>query len=184
MLGRIKLVGVVAGLFAVLLPFPTLAENVSFSAVPAEVCIHDLLPGEPTQFELTICNNDGVAHNFTVGIFPTPQQERREGRTEFPDPSWISFSSPKIQVTASSQANVTVAVAIPQEQRWAGRDWETWLSVTSESSDMLAVKLYVRLLVSTGGTRFSPGLVAGIAVAVVLLGFGGYYYFRRRARLE
>jgi LPXTG-motif cell wall-anchored protein len=75
-------------------------------------------------------------------------------------------------------------VAIPQEQRWAGRDWETWLAVTSESSDMLAVKLYVRLLVSTGGTRFSPGLVAGIAVAVVLLGFGGYYYFRRRARPE
>jgi hypothetical protein len=184
MAGRIELVGLVAGLLAGLLPFPTLAENVNFSVVPAEVRIHDLLPGEPTQFELTIHNKDEVAHNFTFGIFPPPQEERREGRTELPDPSWISFSSPKIEVTASSQANVTIVVAIPQEQRWAGRDWETWLAVTSESSDMLAVKLYVRLLVSTGGTRFSPGLVAGIAVAVVLLGFGGYYYFRRRARPE
>jgi hypothetical protein len=161
-----------------------LAENVSFSVAPAEIRIHDLLPGESTQLELTIHNKDEVAHNFTFGIFPPPQKERREGRTEFPDPSWISFSSPNIEITAGSQANVTVVVAIPQEQRWAASDWETWLAVTSESSDMLAAKLYVRLLVSTGGTRFSPGLVAGIAVAVVLLGFGGYHYFRRRAGLE
>ena len=184
MVGRIKSVGLAAGLLAGLLPFPTLAENVNFSVVPAEVRIHDLLPGQTTQFELTIHNKDEVAHNFTLDIFAPPQEERREGRIEFPDPSWISFSSPKIEITASSQANVTVVVTIPQEQRWARRDWETWLAATSESSDMLAVKLYVRLLVSTGGTRFSPGFVAGIAVAVVLLGVGGYHYFRRRARSQ
>ncbi len=184
MLQPIRLAALVAGFLLTIFPSPALAENVNFSVVPAEVRIHDLLPGEPTQFKLAVHNKDEVAHNFTFDIFPPPQEERREGRTEFPDPSWISFSSPKLEVTASSHANVTVVVAIPQEQRWAGRDWETWLAVTSESSDMLAVKLYVRLLVSTGGTRFSPRLVAGIAVAVGLLSFGSYYYFTRRARLE
>jgi hypothetical protein len=32
--------------------------------------------------------------------------------------------------------------------------------------------------------RFNAGLVAGIAVAIVLLGYGGYHYFRRKARPE
>jgi Na+/alanine symporter len=49
---------------------------------------------------------------------------------------------------------------------------------------MLAVKLYVRLLVSTGGTRVNAGLVAGIAIAIVLLGCGAYYYFRHKTRPE
>jgi LPXTG-motif cell wall-anchored protein len=182
MVGRIKLAALVAGFLVVFFPFLTLAENVNFSVVPAEVHIDSLLPGETTQFELTVHNKDEIAHNFTFATFPPPKEERREGRTEFPDPTWISFSSPKIQIAANSQASVMVTTAIPQEQRWAGRDWETWLAITAESSDMLAVKLYVRLLVSTGGTRVNAGLVAGIAAAAVLLGFGGYYYFRRRAR--
>jgi len=38
--------------------------------------------------------------------------------------------------------------------------------------------------VSTGGTKFNAGLVAGIVVGIVLLGCGGYYYFRRRAKPE
>lgn len=184
MVGHIKLAGLIAGFLAVLLPFLTLAENVNFSVVPAEVHIDSLFPGEATEFELTIHNKDEAAHNFTFTTFPPPKGERREGRTEFPDPSWIGFSSPKIEIAASSQAHATVMVAIPQEQRWAGRDWETWLAVTAESSDMLAVKLYVRLLVSTSGTRVNIGLVAGIAAAVVLLGCGGYYYFRRKVRHE
>jgi hypothetical protein len=88
-------------------------------------------------------------------------------------------------VTAESEANVTVRVAISQEQKWAGQDWETWLGVAAESSDLLSVKLYVRLLVSTNPateTRSNAGLFAGIAVAIVLLSYGGYYYFRRKAK--
>ena len=182
MVWPIRLARLIAGSLLVLLPFLTLAENVNFSVVPAEVHIDSLLPGETTEFEVTIHNKDEVAHNFTFTAFPPPKEERREGRTEFPDPSWISFSSPKIEISASSQAHATVMVTIPQEQTWAGRDWETWLAVTAESSDMLAVKLYVRLLVSTGGTRVNMGMVAGIAAAVLFLGCGGYYYFRHRTR--
>ncbi|MFC1927211.1 hypothetical protein ACFLW7_01335 [Chloroflexota bacterium] len=184
MVRPIRLAGLIAGFLAVLLPLLTLAENVNFSIVPAEVHVDSLLPGEATEFQLIIHNKDEVAHNFSFTTFAPPKDERREGRTEFPDPSWISFSSPKIEIAASSQAHATVMVAIPQEQRWAGRDWETWLAVTAESSDMLAVKLYVRLLVSTSGTRVSIRLLAGIVAAVVLLGCGGYYYFRRKARHE
>ena len=133
---------------------------------------------------MTIHNKDDTAHNYTIATFPPLQDQTREGRAQFPDDDWITFSRQRIEITADSQANVTVVVAIPQEQRWADRDWETWLAVTAESSDMLAVKLYVRLLVSTGGTRFNPGVVAGIAVAAVLLAFGGYYYLKRRTTPE
>jgi hypothetical protein len=184
MIGRIKLAGVIAALLIIFLPSFTLAQDVNFGVAPAEVKIDNLPPGETTEFELTIHNKDEIAHVFTFTTFQPPEEERREGRAEFPDDSWISFSSPGIEVAANSEANVTVTVAIPQEQKWAGEDWETWLGVAAESSDLLSAKLYVRCLVSTVGGKSNIGLFAGIAVAIVLLGYGGYYYFRRKAKPE
>jgi hypothetical protein len=184
MVARIKSAGLIAAFLVMFFPFHALAEDVNFSVIPAEVHIDNLLPGESAEFELTIHNKDEIAHNFTVTTFPPPKEERREGRAQFPDDSWISFSCPRIEIAGTSQANTTVTVAIPQEQKWAGRDWEMWLGVTPESSDLLAAKLYVRLLVSTGGMRFSAGLVTAIAVAIVLLAYGGYHYFRRKTRSE
>jgi hypothetical protein len=187
MVGRIKSAGVIAVFLVIFFPSFTLAQDVNFGVAPAEVKIDNLPPGETTEFELTINNKDEIAHVFTFTTFQPPEEERREERAEFPDDSWISFSSPRIEVAANSQANVTVTVAIPQEQKWAGEDWETWLGVAAESSDLLGVKLYVRLLVSTNpavGGKSNIGLFAGIAVAIVLLGYGGYYYFRRKAKPE
>ena len=148
------------------------------------VIIDNLPPGEATEFELTIHNKNEVAHVFTITTFQPPEEERRAGRTEFPDDSWVSFSSQEIEVAAKAEANVTVRVAIPQEQKWAGEEWETWLGVAAESSDMLGLKLYVRCLVSTAGGKPNIGLLAGIAVAIVLLGYGSYYYFKRKAKPE
>jgi hypothetical protein len=184
MMGRIRLAGLIAAFLVMFLPSLALSENVNFSVVPAEVLIDSLPTGNATEFELTINNKDAIARDFTFTTFRPAKEERRQGRAEFPDDSWISFSSPKIGVAANSQANVTVTVAIPQDQKWAGRDWETWLAVRPESSDLLGVKLYVRLLVSTGGTRFNTALVTGIAAAIVLLGGGGYYWFKRKARRD
>ncbi len=184
MIARIKSAGLIAAFFLMFLPSLALAEDVDFSVIPAEVHIDDLLPGQAAEFELAIHNKHEVAHNFTITTFPPPKEQRREGRAQFPDESWIDFSSPRIEIAANSQVNVMVTAAIPQEQKWAGRDWEIWLGVTPESSDLLAAKLYVRLLVSTGGMRFNAGLVAGIAAAVVLLACGGYYWFRRKTRPE
>jgi hypothetical protein len=180
--GRIKLAWLFAALLVTFPPSLTLAQDVNFSVAPAEVKIDDLLPGESIEFELTIHNKDDVTHIFIFTTFQPLEEERREGRAEFPDDSWISFSSPEIELAAGSEANVTVTVAIPREQKWAGQDWETWLGVAAESSDLLGAKLYVRLLVSTVGTTSNVGLVAGIAVAIVLLGYGGYYYFSRKAK--
>jgi len=184
MIRRIKLAGLIAALLVILLPSFTLAQDVNFSVSPAEVHIDNLPPGEAAEFELTIHNKEKLAHNFTIATFQPPEEDRREGRAEFPDDSWISFPSQEIEVASNSEANVTVTVAIPREQQWAGGDWEIWLGVAAESSDLLAVKLYVRLLVSTTGTKFNAGLVAGIIVGIVLLGCGGYYYFRRKTRPE
>jgi hypothetical protein len=187
MVMRIKLAGLIAALLASFLPSFALAQDSSCSVSPAEVHINNLAPGEATEFELTIHNKEETARNFTIATFRPSEEERREGRAEFPDDSWISFHFQEIEVAAKSEANVAVTVAIPREQKWVGGDWEIWLGVTAESSDLLAVRLYVRLLVSTEaavGTRPNAGLVAGIVVGIVLLGCGGYYYFRRKARPE
>jgi len=187
MVRRIKLAGLIAALLVILLPSLTLAQDVNFSVAPAEVHIDNLLPGGAAEFELTIHNKEELAHNFTIATFQPPEEDRRKGRTEFPDDSWISFSSQEIEVAANYEANVTVRVAIPREQKWTGGDWEIWLGVAAESSDLLAVRLYVRLLVSTNPAveaRSNAGLVAGIVVGIILLGCGGYYYFRRKARPE
>ena len=184
---HIKLAGLIAALLVIILPSFTLAQDFSFSVSPAEVHIDNLPPGEAAEFELTIHNKEELAHNFTIATFQPPEEDRREGRTEFPDDSWISFSSPRIEMPAKSEANVTVTVAIPREQKWAGEDWEIWLGVAAESSDLLAVRLYVRLLVSTSPAveaRSNAGLVAGIVVGIVLIGCGGYYYFRRKTKPE
>ena len=185
MIRHIKLAGLIAALLIILLPSITLAQELIFSVSPTEVSIDNLPPGEAAEFQLTVYNKDETAHNFTITISQPPKEERREGRAEFPDENWISLSSQEIEVAANSEAETTVRVAIPQEQKWAGEDWETWLGVAAKSSDLLAVKLYVRLLVSTtpaAEAMSNAGLVAGIIVGVVLLGYGGYYYFRRKAR--
>jgi len=187
MIGRIKLAGLIAMTLVILLPSFTLAQDSSFGVSPAEVHIDNLAPGEATEFELTIHNKEETAHNFTIATYQPPEEERREGRAEFPDDSWISLSYTEIEVAAKSETDVTVAVAIPREQKWAGKDWEIWLSVTAESSNLLSVRLYVRLLVSTSAAmeaRSNAGLIAGIIVGVILIGCGGYYYFRRKAKPE
>jgi hypothetical protein len=184
MVRHIKLVGLIITILVLFLPSFTLAQDTIFSVSPTEVHIYNLPPGDATEFELTIYNKDELAHNFTIAIFQPPEDERREGNAEFPDHSWISLSSQEIEVAPNSEANVTVTVSIPQEQKWAGEDWETWLGVTAESSDLLAIRLYARLLVSTSGTKFNAGFVAAIVAGTILLGFGGYYYFRRRTRYE
>jgi hypothetical protein len=182
MVGRVKLVGLIAALLLILLPSSILAQDINFAIYPAEVRINDLPPGETAQFQLTISNNDDAPRAFTFTVSEPPKEEIREGRASLPDDSWISFCPPEITVAADSRANVTVTVAVPREPKWAGGDWETWLGVAAKSSDLLGVKLYARLLVSTSGNRSNIGLFAGIGLAVVLLGYGGYYYLRRRAR--
>jgi len=185
MVGHIKLAGLIVALLVILLPSFTLAQDAKFSVSPTEVKIDNLPLGESAEFELTIYNKDELVHVFTFTIFQPPEEERREGRAELPDDSWISFASPNIEVPAKSAANVTVTVAIPQEQKWTGEDWETWLGVAAESSDLLAIRLYVRLLVSTSAAMeagVNAGLVVGIVVGIILLGYGGYYYFRRKTK--
>ncbi|OGN97501.1 MAG: hypothetical protein A2Z77_05605 [Chloroflexi bacterium RBG_13_51_36] len=187
MAGRITLVGLITALLIILLPSLATAQDIDFSVIPAVVRINSLPPGEATAFNLTIHNKDEIAHVFTLTAFPPPEEERWEGRTEFPDTSWISFSSPEIEVAANFAANVTVTVAIPRQQQWAGQNWEVWLGVNAESSDLLGVELYARLLVSTASavkSRFNAGLFAGIAAAIVLVGYGIYYYVRRKARFD
>jgi len=67
----------------------------------------NLSPGEEAGFNLTINNKDEEPHVFALAAFYPREEERRAGRAEFPDASWVSFSPQKIEVAAKSEAKVT-----------------------------------------------------------------------------
>lgn len=166
----------------ILFPFPAQAQN--FSVSPMEIKIDNLSPGEEAQFNLTIRNKEDVNHVFALTTYNPGESERREGRAEFPDDSWISFSPQKVEVEAKSEAKAEVTVAIPANQKWTGKDWEIWLRVAPEEREFLVVNYYIRLLVSTGGeveVGTSVGLIVGIVVGILLLACV-VYYFRRKAK--
>jgi hypothetical protein len=188
-LTRHILAALIAALSVICLPSLALAHSPDqyFTVVPAEVSIDSLPPGEATEFELTICSQDEAAHNFTLSTFSPREEDRREGRAQFPDDTWVSFSLQETEVAANSEADVKVTVAIPQKQQWADKDWEIWLGVEAESDDLLVAKLYVRLLVSTSAQeahRSDIGLIVGLALAAVGLGYGARFYWRRRTELK
>jgi hypothetical protein len=187
MASHVKLAGIVVALLVFFLPSFALADDINFGVDPSEVRIDHLSPGQATKFELTIRNNDAAYRIFTLAAYPPPEGKNREGTTQLPDGSWIGFSSDEIGIAPYGQADVTVTIAIPRDQKWVSQDWETWLGVTAESSALLGAKLYVRLLVSTSPTMaggLNMRFVAGLGLGAILLGCGGYYYFRRRARFE
>jgi hypothetical protein len=166
----------------ILFPFPAQAQN--FSVSPMEIKIDNLSPGGEAQFNLTIRNKEDVNHVFALTTYNPGESERREGRAEFPDDSWISFSSQKVSVEANSEAKTKVTVAIPANQKWTGKDWEIWLRVCPEEREFLVVNYYIRLLVSTGGeveADTNIGVVVGIVGGILLLGCV-IYYFSRKAK--
>ncbi len=176
----------IAMLLVVIMPASVAADTAarSVSVSPAEVTIDNLSPGEPVDFELTIRNDEGQDRVFVLTIHHPPEEARRAGRDRLPDDSWISFSTEEFEVGADCEAGVRVTVSVPREQAFMGRNWEVWLGVTPQSGELVVVKYYVRLLVSTrpeAKARFGTWMVAAIIVAAVMLGCGAHYHLRRRA---
>jgi len=178
-----KYIWLTAALAALFLPSSALAWG--FSISPPEVKIDNLSPGQEAEFNLTIHNKDNIIHTFVLTTYNPEESERRPGRAEFPDSNWASFPY-QVEIQADSEAKIKVKVAIPSQQKWAGKDWEVWLSVTPADKEFLTVNYYVRLLVSTGAggeeveTSSHINLIVGIIV-LLLLGCG-IYYFRRKAK--
>jgi hypothetical protein len=186
MLGKRKyLTWLIAVLIASAVLLPSSAQAHNFSVSPAEVSIDNLAPGQEAEFELVIHNYDDITHTFTFAAYHPQQKERRQGRAEFPDDNWISFSPQKPAIPANSNFTAKVKVAVPADSKWVDKDWEVWLGIAPKSSDLLTVKLYVRLLVSTTGGAYSNPwtglLVRGITIALVVA-ILSFYYLRRRKR--
>ena len=182
MIRRIRyLVGILTILLLVTTLFSSVIQAQEFSLNPAEVRIKNLSPGEEAAFTFTIWNKDDVSHIFTMTTYNPDKSERRQGRTEFPDTDWISFSPQRVEVAAASSADVNVVVAIPSDYTSTSKDWEVWPGVSTESSDLLTVQLYVRLLVSIKG-NFPIWPIVGIAITVIFAGYG-VFYFRHRLGL-
>ena len=118
---------------------------------PAEARVNDLAPGNEAQFELTIYNNDAVPHSFTFSTYNPRLEERRAGRSAFPDSGRISFSREKLEIANNSEGTIVVTVALPPGEEYAGRDYEIWLGTSTQSEALVTVRLYSRLLVSTTG---------------------------------
>lgn len=177
-----------AALLAFGLPSLTLADagSESIGVSPIEVHVANLSPGDATEFELVIRNQEDSARILVLTIFQPPAEARRSGWAELPDTDWISFSSEDIQVDAGSEATVKVKVAIPDEGRWEGKDWEIWLGVSPRSAEMVVAEVYVRLMISTRAAvnaLSSMRIAGGIATAVILLGYAAYHWRRRRAKV-
>ena len=177
----IYLLGIFTTLLLLTALTPSIVQSQTFSLDPAEVRINNLSPGEEVAFAFTIWNKDDTSHTFTLTTYNPDKSERREGRTVLPDSDWISFSPVMLELAAGSNAEINVLVAIPPEYKSTGKNWEIWLGVAPESSDLLTVQLYVRLLVSTRG-NLNIGLIIGISLAVILVSYF-VYYFRRRPGL-
>jgi len=178
-----------AMLLVLIMPASVTADTAtrSVSVSTAEVRIDNLSPGVPVDFDLTIHNEEGLARVFVLTIYQPPEESRRDGRDELPDNSWIGFSHTEVEVGAESESSVRVTVAVPQEQAFTGKDWEVWLGVAPQSGELLSVKYYVRLLISTKSEaegKCGRWLVAGIIMASIIVGYGGYHYLTRRTEPE
>lgn len=160
-----------------------------FSISPAEVRIDNVAPGQECEFNLTIYNKEDTKQTFIFGIHRPEEAKRRQGMAEFPSDSWITLPQ-RVEVKANSSVSVKIKVGVPSDVKWADKDWEIWLGIVPESSNLLIAKLYIRLLVSTAaGTSAGDSsryqisrVVRGIGIALVLAVFGGYYLWYRKKR--
>ena len=186
------ILGLNAAFLFFILTSPVLAQG--FSVSPAEVVIQDLPPGQETEFNLTIYNKCGMKQTFTLSTYNPQESQLRRGMAEFPDDSWITFPH-RVEVETNSSIQVKTGVTVPSDSRWADKDWEIWLGVTPESGDILNVKLYVRMLVSTASGNSSSHragatstfssyqigcAVCGVGIALVLAVLSVYCLRRRQ----
>jgi len=164
------LIYLIPALLVIFLPSSALAW--SYSVSPAVKEINNVSPGGEAEFNLIIHNKDNASHTFMLTTYSPEESERRSGKAEFPDGSWISFSPQELQVAANSKAEAEVTVVIPPEQEWVDKDWEIWLSIMPADSDLLVVNYYVRLMVSTGGgveNGSNVGLIVGAVAGIIVI---------------
>ncbi len=168
-------------LLAILLPSPAIAW--SFYVSPSEVDIKNLSPGGNTEVEFSIYNKENESQSFSLNTYIPGKTEIRRGRSTFPDESWVSLPQ-QIEVPANSEREITVKVTIPQEQEWAGKEWEIWLCIAPERVERLTVNYYIRLLISTSAEiNTTHQLKPVLAIAATLLLSYGIYLFYRKVKL-
>lgn len=168
-------------LLAALLPSTTFAW--SFSVSPSEVEIESLSPGNKAEFELSIHNKESINQIFYLSSYLPDETDIRQGRTVVPDDSWISLPA-QVIVPANSEKDITIAVSIPQSQKWKGKNWESWLAISPETVEIIVVNYYVRLLLSTGEATNAVPHSAQIAIIVstVVLFYVLCSYYRKAHR--
>lgn len=172
------IIGAIVVALVILTSAPLLAQG--FGVSPSEVTVSNMPPGGKADFELTVYNNDNVAHVFTPLVYNPSAADRRTGKQALPDNSWISFSPDQVEIAANSQGQLGVILIVPDEPEWAGQDWEVWLGVTTEAKGLFATIVYVRLYVSTTPPpRTNWALIGGVIAGVIALACAGWYGRKR-----
>ena len=170
--------GVITLALVILISAPVLAQG--FGVSPSEVSVSNMPPGGKAEFELTIYNNDDVACVFTPLVYNPPAADRRAGKQEFPDNSWISFNSEQVEIAANSEGQMGVTLTVPDDPQWHGQDWEVWLGVTTEAKGLFATIVYVRLYVATTPPATANwALIGGVIGGVIVLACAGWYARKR-----
>ncbi len=166
-------------LLVILLPSPVIAW--SFYVSPSEVNIENISPGGNAEFEFAIHNKENESQVFSLDTYLPEKTKVRQGRSTFPDESWISLPQ-QVEVPANSIREITVKIIIPQEQEWEEKEWEVWLGIAPERTERLSVNYYIRLLISTDTeTNTTHHLNPILAIPATLLLIYGIYLFYRKA---
>jgi len=173
----------IAVVLVILLPSP--ANAWSFYVSPSEVDINNLSPGDSTEFKFSIYNKENESHVFSLNTFAPQKTEVRQGRSAFPDNSWVSLPS-QVKVPANSERETTVKISIPPQQEWAGKEWEIWLRVSPEQTGRLTVNYFIRLLISTGTETSNTSQLAPILIlaATLVPAYGIYFIYRKVKNTE
>jgi hypothetical protein len=169
---------------SLLLPITALAQG--FSVSPPSVKISGLPPGGETQeFPITITNKEDTAYTFQLTVYNPPDKDLREGYSQLPDNSWISFQPDTIEVPPNSSAEVIVQVTVPEGEQWENQNYEVWLGASPGAVGLFAIKLYVRLYILTTSS-VAPGTNWGLIIGSIIVGviaiICGDYYVRKKIR--
>jgi hypothetical protein len=170
-MGRAWLLGLVlslVGALSISVLSPAVAQAQAISLHPATAIIEDIPPGGSARIVLEVGNT--IDRDYSFHLSAAQPSHLREGYSQIPDLSWISFDKQDIELPVNSSQKVTVTVSIPDDEELVGKKYQAEVKVVSEEPTMV---IDSDLLITVGRAAPVPAAAtiwwafSGIAVALV-----------------
>jgi hypothetical protein len=129
---------------------------------PAGMLIQGVVPGERLELSvpLAIMNDDDQVHGVLVSALRPLDQKMKppSGYTDIPDPSWVSFSQPEVDVPANGQASLKIILNIPAGEKYFNQHWSVVAAIRSKPTpgQMISLALYPRFEIETAPLAVKP----------------------------